>query len=205
MSHINLLPWREHQREKQKQRYLVILACVALGSLGLMQGVGMFVDQLIANQNYRNQYMQRQIAVLDVRIAKIKDIRESKQALEQRIALIEQLQASRNIAPQIIDELVKLVPNGIAFRHLNRRNNQLQIEGISESNNRLSEFMRRIAHSPVFIEAELSSIVAGVTENETGSNFKLTFLISPAVAAESKPPNQVPGQNQNQAQRKGSP
>ena len=187
MPHINLLPWREHQREKQKQRYLMVLAFVALSALGLMQGIGMVIDQLIANQNGRNQYMQRQIAVLDIKIAKIKDIRESKQALEQRIALIEQLQASRNIAPQVMDELVKLVPNGIAFRHLKRSNNQLQIEGISESNNRLSEFMRRIEQSPVFIEGELSSIVAGVTENEMGSNFKLTFIISPAVAPEFTP------------------
>lgn len=190
MSHINLLPWREHQREKQKQRYIVLLALVALSSLGVMQGIGMFIEQLITNQNQRNQYMQRQIAVLDIKIANIKDIRESKQALEQRIALIEQLQASRNIAPKVIDELVRLVPNGIAFRHLKRSNNQLQIEGISESNNRLSEFMRRIDQSPVFIEGELSSIVAGTTENETGSNFKLTFSISPSVAPEFTPLNQ---------------
>lgn len=194
MSHINLLPWREHQREKNKQRYLLVLIIVAIGTLGVMQGIAMFIDQLIDNQNQRNQYMQRQISVLDSKIAKIKDIRESKQALEQRIALIEQLQASRNIAPQVIDELVKLVPNGIAFLHLKRSDKELHVEGISESNNRLSEFMRQIEQSKVFSEGELSSIVAGTEGIEAGSHFKLIFAISPNVAPEFSQSPHTPSQ-----------
>ena len=190
MPHVNLLPWRERQREQQRQRYLLVLVLVAVGTLGLMQGVAVFIEQLIANQNQRNQYMERQIGILDIKIANIKKIRESKQALQQRILLIEQLQASRNIAPQVVDELVRLAPNGIVFRHLKRSDNQLQIEGISESNNQLSEFMRNIEQSPVFREGGLSSIVAGTTENATGSNFKITFSISSAVAPEFIPVSQ---------------
>lgn len=188
MSHINLLPWREKQREKQKQRYLASLAFVSVAALGIMYLVGTFVDQLISNQNQRNQYLQQQIAVLDVKIAKIKNIRESKQSLEQRIALIEQLQDSRNIAPQVIDELVKVAPNGIAFSSLKRTGRHIEVIGISESNNRLSEFMRRVETSNVFVDGELSSIVAAAGETaDAGSEFKLTFNISPEVAPEFKP------------------
>ncbi len=186
MSHINLLPWREKLREKQKQRYLMILALVAFLSLAATYLAGSFVDQLVSNQNHRNQYLQQQISVLDIKISKIKNIRENKQSLEQRIALIEQLQASRNIAPQVINELVKLTPNGISFRSLKRTGRHMEVLGISESNNRLSEFMRRLEQSDVFIESELSSIVAGMGEIDAGSEFKLTFNISPKIAPEFK-------------------
>lgn len=187
MSHINLLPWRENLREKQKQQYLAVLAGVSVLMLGIMFLAGVFVDKLIDNQNQRNQYLQQQIAVLDVKIANIRNIRESKQSLEQQIALIEQLQASRNIAPQIIDELVKVVPAGVAFKSLKRSENNIEVLGISESNNRLSEFMRNLDQSEVFIDSELSSIVAGASANEAGSDFKLTFRISPKIAPEFKP------------------
>lgn len=182
MSHINLLPWREEQRNAQKQVYMGILGFVALLAMGIMYGVGSFVDMLTANQNIRNEYLEQQIQILDVKIAKIKTIRERKQALEQRIALIDQLQLSRNVAPNVADELVRLVPPGIAFRSLKRTGETIEILGISESNNRLADFMRRVEDSEVFINSELSSIVADTTATDAVSEFKLTFNISPLIS-----------------------
>ena len=91
---------------------------------GIVYGVGMAIDKLIANQNLRNQYIEREIAVLDTQIEKIKTIRESKTAIEQRMALIEQLQTSRNVAPIVLDELARLVPPGISFRSFSRKGNR---------------------------------------------------------------------------------
>lgn len=182
MSHINLMPWREGLRQQQKQRYLGVLAFVALLALGAVLAAGAFIDGLIENQNQRNQFMQVQIAVLDIKIERIKNIRQSKQAIEQRMALIEQLQASRNIAPHVVDELAKLVPPGISFRGLTRRDNQIEVVGVSESNNRLADFMRRLDDSDVFINGELSSIVAGASATDAVSEFKLKVTINPTIA-----------------------
>ena len=77
--------------------------------------IGQAIDQQINNQNSRNQYLEREIAILDAQIGEIKTVKEKKSAIEQRMALIEQLQASRNIAPIVFDELAKLVPPGVAF------------------------------------------------------------------------------------------
>lgn len=181
MPHINLLPWREKLRERQKKQYMGILAFVAISAFGLMYLVGMAIEQITENQNQRNQFLQQQIAVLDVKIAKIKNIRESKQALEQQIALIEQLQDSRNVAPNVINELVKVTPSGIAYLSLKRRNRRIEVLGISESNNHLSEFMRQLEQSDIFIDAELTSIVANTGTAEAGSEFKLNFSISPVL------------------------
>jgi len=188
MPHINLLPWREKQREQQKKQYLGILGFVAIAALGLMYLVGMAIDQITQNQNQRNQFLQQQIAVLDVKIAKIKDIRESKEALEQQIALIEQLQDSRNVAPNVINELVKVTPSGIAYLSLKRRDRKIEVLGISDSNNHLSEFMRQLEDSDIFINAELTSIVANTGTAEAGSEFKLNFSISPVLMPLPKAP-----------------
>ncbi|KXI29186.1 PilN domain-containing protein [Paraglaciecola hydrolytica] len=182
MAHINLLPWRESLRVEQKRNYLTMLAGIAIVGLGLMFGVGTVVDNMITNQGKRNQFIDTQIVSLDAQIEKIKDIKKDKEAIEQRMALIEQLEASRNAVPRVLDELVKLVPPGLSFRSFSRKGNQIEILGVSESNNRLADFMRQLEQSKVFSSGVLSSIVADTSALEAVSDFKLTFTINPSVA-----------------------
>ncbi len=182
MAHINLLPWRESRRAEQKKSYLTLLAALALLSLGLMFGVGHGLDTMTDNQNFRNDFIVQQTAILDQQIEKIKDIKKDKQAIEQKMALIEQLESSRNAVPIVLDELVKLVPPGLSFRSFSRRGNRIEILGISESNNRLADFMRQLEDSSVFSSGELSSIKADTSALEAVSDFKLTFNIHPSVA-----------------------
>ncbi|WP_334050576.1 PilN domain-containing protein [Alteromonas gracilis] len=182
MAHVNLLPWREKQRQRQKQQYLAGLVAVAAIVGLIFWFIGQAIDQQINNQNSRNQFLEREIAILDAQIGEIKKVKERKSAVEQRMALIEQLQASRNIAPIVFDELAKLVPPGVAFETMTRSNNRIEIEGISDSNNRLSDFMRALDNSKVFVSAELSTIKSDSSAARAISNFTLTFSINPNVA-----------------------
>lgn len=182
MSHINLLPWREKQREKQKQMYLALIGGLSLLTVGMVMGVGSILDSMIKDQQGRNQFLEKQLAILDVQIGKIATIKEQKNDIEMRISLIQQLQQHRNVSPKVLDELAKIVPPGVAFRKFSRRLDQIEIVGVSESNNRLANFMRRLESSSTFINSELSSIVADTSNSEGVSDFKLTFSISPQVA-----------------------
>ncbi|MDN4503938.1 PilN domain-containing protein [Alteromonadaceae bacterium BrNp21-10] len=182
MAHINLLPWREGLRQKQKKDYLGVLGLVALVVAGMIYVVGLGFDSLIDNQRYRNSHMQKQIAQLDAQIDKIKKVKEQKEAIERQMALIEQLQSSRNVAPHILDEMAKIVPAGVSFSSIKRVENQISVEGHSESNNRLAEFMRQLQNSKVFDREDLSSIVSNTSGVGAVSDFKLTFHISQNVS-----------------------
>jgi type IV pilus assembly protein PilN len=98
------------------------------------------------------------------------------------MALIEQLQVSKNVSPIVFDELARIVPAGVSFEKLSRSGNLIEIIGISESNNRLSSFMRNLEQSDVFTSGILSSITADVSTSNAVSDFKLTFSITPKVA-----------------------
>lgn len=182
MAHVNLLPWREKQRQHQKKQYLMALVAVA-AIIGLIFWfIGQAIDQTIRHQQSRNAFLSREIAVLDAQIAEIQKIKESKNAIEQRMALIEQLQASRNVAAIIFNELATILPSGVTFNSMKRIGNQIQIEGMSDSNNHLSDFIRSLDASNVFSAAELSSIKADTDASIAVSNFTLTFTINPSVA-----------------------
>lgn len=182
MAHINLLPWREGRRAEHKKNYLTLLAALALGAICLMFAAGNVLNKLTDNQNYRNDFIEQQTYLLDQQIEQIKNIKKDKEAIEQRMALIEQLESSRNAVPIVLDELVRLVPHGLSFRSFSRQGNLIEILGVSESNNRLADFMRQLEESTVFSSGELSSIKADTSALEAVSDFKLTFTINPSVA-----------------------
>lgn len=182
MAHVNLLPWREKQRQHQKQQYLAALVAVAAIVGLIFWFVGQAIDQQISHQNSRNQYLEREIAALDNQIGDIKKVKENKSAIEQRMTLIKQLQASRNISPIVFDELAKLVPSGVAFNNMARTGNSIKIEGTSDSNNRLSDFMRALDNSVTFVSAELSTIKSDSSAARAVSDFTLTFSITPNLA-----------------------
>ena len=182
MAHINLLPWRESRRAEHKKNYLTLLTVLALSAIGLMFAAGNVLEKMTDNQNYRNSFIEQETALLDQQIEKIKNIKKDKEAIEQRMALIEQLESSRNAVPIVLDELVRLVPHGLSFRSFSRQGNLIEILGVSESNNRLADFMRQLQESTVFSSGELSSIKADTSALEAVSDFKLTFTINPSVA-----------------------
>ena len=182
MAHINLLPWREGRRAEHKKNYLTLLTVLALSAIGLMFVAGTVLEKMTDNQNYRNSFIEQQTSLLDQQIEKIKNIKKDKEAIEQRMALIEQLESSRNAVPIVLDELVRLVPHGLSFSSFSRQGNLIEILGVSESNNRLADFMRQLQESTVFSSGELSSIKADTSALEAVSDFKLTFTINPSVA-----------------------
>lgn len=182
MAHINLLPWREGRRAEHKKNYLTLLTLLALSAIGLMFTAGSVIEKMTDYQNYRNNFIEQETALLDQQIEKIKNIKKDKEAIEQRMALIEQLESSRNAVPIVLDELVRLVPHGLSFRSFSRQGNLIEILGVSESNNRLADFMRQLQESTVFSSGELSSIKADTSALEAVSDFKLTFTINPSVA-----------------------
>ena len=192
MAHINLLPWREGRRAEHKKNYLTLLAALGLSALGLMFAAGNVLNKVTENQNYRNNFLEQQTALLDQQIEQIKNIKKDKEAIEQRMALIEQLESSRNAVPIVLDELVRLVPHGLSFRSFSRQGNLIEILGVSESNNRLADFMRQLEESTVFSSGELSSIKADTSALEAVSDFKLTFTINPSVAPDFSIINEEP-------------
>lgn len=193
MAKINLLPWRESLRQTQKKQYLTSLGLFAILVFAIFWLGGQVIDKQIQNQNARNGYLKQQIEVLDTQIDEIKRIKEAKEEIVLRMALIEQLQVSRNVTPIMFEELARLVPAGVSFNSLSRVKNQLKLIGTSESNNRLSAFVRGLENSSVFVNPVLSSIVADASTSNAISDFELTLSLSSKYAREDRPADAKPG------------
>ena len=129
MANINLLPWREEAREKQKRDYTGILALVFLVSGLVVYLFLMTIDMFVDDQKSRNTYLQSEIQLLESQIAEITKIRTRKKDIERRTEIILDLQQSRNLPTHVLDELVRVVPPGIYLSSIEKKGSQLWIEG----------------------------------------------------------------------------
>ncbi|WP_448567901.1 PilN domain-containing protein [Thalassotalea ganghwensis] len=177
MAYINLLPWREEAEKAKQREFYTLLTAVALGAFAVVFVVSQFYQMRIDGQNARNDFLQREIAVLDQRIAEIKTLQQKKRELEKRIAVVEQLQRSRNVGTQVLDEIAKLVPTGIYLTRIGKVNSTLELIGKSESNNHLANMIRAIESSDIFTDAILESITSNDKESKLLSDFKMKVTI----------------------------
>lgn len=148
MVKINLLPWREEQRAQQKQDFIKAIALAVLSTALIFSGVHLYVDGLKAYQEQRNKIIQDEMALLDIKIAQIKTIEEQKAKLLIKIDLIQKLQESRPEIVHLFDELPRVTPDGVYLSKFTQVGGDLTFEGKSQSNARVSAFMRAIEASP---------------------------------------------------------
>ena len=177
MANINLLPWREEAREKQKRDYIGILAVVFLASAILVYVAVSLLEIMTDEQQTRNAYLQSEISLLDTQIAEIKKINERKKDIERRTDIILNLQQSRNLPTHVLDELVRIVPPGIYLSSLEKKGSLLLIEGRSESNNNVANMMRKVKTSEWLTDPNMQSIVTKNEELRQLQQFSLRITI----------------------------
>lgn len=182
MAKINLLPWREERRQELKKEFLTILAFVVLLAAAAVIAANMFFSGKISAQENRNQYLQTNITELDRQVKEIQNINKKREELLTRMEVIQNLQGNRPVIVRVFDELVRTLPNGVYFTDLDLKGSNLSVNGIAESNNRISSLMRRADGSDWFGEPNLTAVTGDKALGEQASKFSMTAVVTkPAI------------------------
>ncbi len=144
MSQINLLPWREEERQEQTRQFATIAALSLLLTAAGVFLVHTSFNNQIDHQKMRNKILQDEITLLDASLEQIASLEETKEQLLSRMDVIQSLQQKRPQIVHLFDDFVRTVPEGIFLTKINQRGEELTIEGIAESNGRVSAYMRNI-------------------------------------------------------------
>ena len=173
MAHINLLPWREELR-KQKQKEFISTSTISAVLAGVLVLVAhLYVNGKIEYQKQRNNYIQTEIDILNKRIGRIQELESMKQGLLARMNVIQDLQSSRPESVHMMDELVRSLPDGVFLNLFKQRNKNLTMEGIAQSNARVSDYMRNIDTSEWFSDPHLDLIRTTENNRRRIANFTL--------------------------------
>ncbi|HWH82349.1 MAG TPA: PilN domain-containing protein [Burkholderiaceae bacterium] len=179
---INLLPHREEKRKRRKIAFYAGLGVAALVGLGIIGGWYAVVEQLKANQQARNQFLSTEIAKLELQIKDIATLKAEIAALTARQKAVEDLQTDRNLPVHILNELVRQTPEGMYFTTVKQDGQVLNVVGIAQTQERISEFLRNTAYGsewltkPELIESR-GTVVSGGGQQKRLFDFSMRLTV----------------------------
>ncbi|MCU7937899.1 MAG: PilN domain-containing protein [gamma proteobacterium symbiont of Bathyaustriella thionipta] len=130
---------------------------------------------MIDYQSSRNNYLKSEIKKVEKAIAEIKALEKKKADLLSRMNVIQELQGNRSDSVHMLDELVKVLPEGVHLTKFNQKKKSLTFDGIAQSNARVSAYMRNIERAEWLQNPNLKVIQSKKKgESEGYSEFTLT-------------------------------
>jgi type IV pilus assembly protein PilN len=196
---INLLPHREERRRRRKIAFFAGLGVAAIVGLGIVGGWYLVVQQLTSIQQQRNDFLSAEIKKLDVQIKDIATLKAEIGSLKARQRAVEDLQIDRNVPVHVLNELVRQVPEGIYITSVKQDNQTLNVTGIAQTQERVSEFLRNTGNNsewlvrPELIESKAATVQAANREQKRLFDFSIRLRVKrpqdvvPGLAAASAP------------------
>jgi type IV pilus assembly protein PilN len=180
---INLLPHREDRRKRRKIAFFAGLGVAAVVGLGIVGGWYLVVEQLKSAQQDRNKFLATEIAKLELEIKDIANLKAEIASLVARQKAVEDLQTDRNVPVHILNELVRQTPEGMYFTAMRQDGQILNITGIAQTQERISEFLRNTAYNsewlvkPELIESKATVVTGANREQKRLFDFSMRLTV----------------------------
>ena len=174
MPRINLLPWREAERKKRQQDFMVALGGAVMAAVGVIGLTWFMFEQMIDGQQARNQRLEAEIAELEKSITEIDSLERQKERLLARMEIIEQLQRSRPEIVHLFDEMVRQLPEGVHLTGMRQTGSRVEIRGVAQSSTRVSALMRQADQSDWLTDPS----VTRVETTESGPARQAEFVVT---------------------------
>ena len=129
MIRVNLLPHREEKRKRRQQQFGVLAGIALVAGLLVAAAVWVFLDQQVGQQQANIAYMKAEIDKLDKQIEEIRKIREETASLLAKKQVVEGLQSNRSEPVQLLDQLLRQLPEGVYLKAVKQAQERIWPEG----------------------------------------------------------------------------
>jgi type IV pilus assembly protein PilN len=106
--------------------------------------------------------------------------------------VVEGLQSTRSDVVHLLDQMLRILPDGVYLKTLKQTGNKISLVGFAQSNARVSTLMRAIEDSPWLDTPTLIEIHATGTDAGRINQFTLNFNLTKPQAADSAKPTATP-------------
>lgn len=177
MAKINLLPWRAERRKNKQKEFGLMLGMAALAAVGLSVLGLLFYNAKISAQQRNNDYLTNEIAEIEKKIVEIEGLDKKKADLLSRKKAIECLQGQRSLMVHLFDDLVRTIPDGVKLNSITQDGSKLTVNGSSQSNARVSAYMRNLQVSGWMSQPDLTIIEAKGADKGLPYQFSLITTV----------------------------
>lgn len=147
------------QRETKKEFIAICIGAFFIGVLGV-GSTWLYFDNRLQDQEQANQLIVSTNQNLDIQLKSLEGLQEQRNAIVERMKLIQGLQGQRPIAVHLVDELVRVTPSNVYITKFSRLGDKFTLEGKAESPNTVAELLRNLEASSWYRNAFMSSFLA---------------------------------------------
>lgn len=159
MIRINLLPVRQAKKKEQGRQQLVLIAGVVFLTVVLNGFWWWTTSSELADKQQEVARRQAEIQQLERIIGEVNTITKDKKALEDKLAVLEQLKKGRTGPVKVMDALATLMPKRAWLAGLEEKGGQLVIKGGAVTNEDLADLIRELKKSAFFQNPTLKKAV----------------------------------------------
>jgi type IV pilus assembly protein PilN len=175
---INLLPVRE-QRRKAWARHFLLMVVAAIGAtIGLSALHYWWYSAEVSSAQRAAQNVQRQIDGYAPQLAQVEKFRAVKADIERKLAVIDELSASRSGPVHLFDEIATHLPDRMWLTQMSVEGQTLSIQGVSLDNELVALFLTAMNASPYFEDVELVQTAAKEVDGYKLNAFEVSAVLS---------------------------
>lgn len=207
MARINLLPWRQEERERKNKEFLALAAAAAVLAILAILLALTFLNNTLSNQELANQKIEDENTRLDAVLTEISTLEEQRDAMLSRIKIIQDLQGRRSVPVRVWDDIARATPQALYLTAMKREGDTITFTGRADNANIVSEFARNLNNSAWLKNSSIPNI-SGNTQNQSSQtpqllennyvSFVVTTIVSDEIQAQAPNDNQTAFDNQQQ-------
>jgi type IV pilus assembly protein PilN len=204
MIRINLLPVRRRRVEESIRKEVSIFFLLLGLSLAVMGYLHVAQTGEIEQMSQEKKRLSEEITRHQARQKELKDLEAKKKLLLQKLEIIDNLQANRDIVVRVLEQLATTVPSDkMWFRRVSQQGTSLTLDGVARGNETIAQFMEVLAKSPyidpnrVVLQQSRQEVIEGYKLKA----FQLTCQVTvPKKAAAQKQQSALGEEQKQQAQ-----
>jgi type IV pilus assembly protein PilN len=127
----------------------------------------------------QTEYTSNQVKIAEYKkkIDEVKKYEVLNKAIQQKSNLIETLKKNQSVPVRLLDDISKLLPDGIWLSAVAFNNPQVTIDGVGYTNMDVVTFVDNLKKSPTYSDVYLEETKQGTVDKTEVYNFKLNFKV----------------------------
>lgn len=165
------MPVRRRRVEESARKEVSIFFLLLVLSLTVMTYFHVAHSREIEQKTQEKKRLNDEITRHQARQKELKDLENRKKVLLQKLEIIDNLQANRDLVVRVLEELATTIPSDkMWLRKVAQQGNTLTLDGVARGNETIAQFMETLAQSP-YIDA--NRVVLQQSRQEVIEGYKL--------------------------------
>jgi type IV pilus assembly protein PilN len=152
---INLLPVREARRAANLRKQGVFMAGAAGAGVAISLILSMWMTARISHERALISARETELKKLEEVQKEVKRFQAEQQEIEQKLAIIDQIEAARTGPVKIMDELAQRIPPRVWLTELKAEGGTLELHGHSLDAEIVADFAAALEESPMLSGVDL--------------------------------------------------